>query len=218
MTPEFRAFGKTARLYGPVTITEKIDGTNGLVYVGDEGVWAGSRNRWLTDDGSKGGWDNHGFGKWVSENRQRLADLLGPGYHYGEWWGKGIQRGYGTDTKRFSLFDVERYKSLGYIDDSLGVKLVPRLYAGEFSLDNLARCSARLMWDGSRLCVGVTPPEGLVVRWEQPRVSFKVVFPGPEKPAKCKRSKHDLPPRRQYSEEEIAELRRQAAERKLVSA
>jgi hypothetical protein len=42
------------------------------------------------------------------------ADLLvlGPGLHRGEWYGKGIRRGYGLAGQRFALFDAERWTSL----------------------------------------------------------------------------------------------------------
>ena len=52
-----------------------------------------------------------GFARWVETNRERLITLLGPGLHFGEWWGSGIQRGYGLTKgdKRFSLFNVERH-------------------------------------------------------------------------------------------------------------
>ena len=34
---------------------------------------------------------------------------LEPGRHFGEWWGRGIQRGYGLTERRFSLFNVSRW-------------------------------------------------------------------------------------------------------------
>jgi hypothetical protein len=82
-----------------------------LAYVTDQhGVdqgphWllAQSRNRFIHP-----GNDNHGFARWVIDNAQELT-RLGPGYHYGEWWGQGIQRGYGLTEKRFSLFNVSRW-------------------------------------------------------------------------------------------------------------
>jgi hypothetical protein len=59
-------------------------------------MFAGSRNKWL-DCSSKG--DNMGFAKWVKENASSLL-MLGEGRHYGEWYGKGIQRNYGLEEKR----------------------------------------------------------------------------------------------------------------------
>jgi hypothetical protein len=64
-----------------------------------------SRSRWITPDD-----DNFGFAAWVEANRDELL-TLGPGRHFGEWWGSGIQRGYGLPKgeKRFSLFNVSRW-------------------------------------------------------------------------------------------------------------
>jgi hypothetical protein len=69
-------------------------------------VLAGSRNRWITPES-----DNFGFARWVKENEDALRIGLGPGQHFGEWWGQGIQRTYGLTEKRFSLFNVHRWKS-----------------------------------------------------------------------------------------------------------
>ncbi|HLE80817.1 MAG TPA: RNA ligase family protein, partial [Dehalococcoidia bacterium] len=100
---DFQEFGKIYRLSRDCIITEKIDGTNAQVVVLEDGrVLAGSRNRWITPEA-----DNFGFARWVKEHEEELRSL-GPGRHYGEWWGSGIQRGYGLKEKRFSLFNVSR--------------------------------------------------------------------------------------------------------------
>ena len=100
---EHVAFPKIPRLENEVIeITEKIDGTNALIYISDdlETVMAGSKSRWLKPTKAD---DNYGFAAWVEDNKDELRQL-GAGYHHGEWWGKGIQRGYGMDRKVFSLF------------------------------------------------------------------------------------------------------------------
>lgn len=121
---DFVTFPKVPRLYRPAVYTEKIDGTNASVYicypgefhgsqldekvvakVGDTFVLAGSRTRWITPED-----DNFGFAAWVKEHAEELVNL-GPGHHFGEWWGRGIQRGYGLDERRFSLFNVGRWMS-----------------------------------------------------------------------------------------------------------
>ena len=66
----------------------------------------GSKINFSVDNGKN--CDNHGFARWVSENAEELLKL-GEGRHYGEWHGKGIQRGYGLEEKRFSLFNVTRW-------------------------------------------------------------------------------------------------------------
>ena len=92
--PEFKGFKKIARLSRDNIITEKIDGTNGVIFIDENNnIFAGSKNIWLGDHT-----DNHGFWHWVMDNKEELLKL-GKGYHYGEWWGKGIQRGYGLNEK-----------------------------------------------------------------------------------------------------------------------
>src|SRR6478609_1926046 len=102
--PEFQEFPKMPRLSREVIITEKIDGTNAQVLITPEGeIHAGSRTRWITPES-----DNFGFAAWVRDNREQLLQL-GPGRHFGEWWGSGIQRRYGLSEKRWSLFNVQRW-------------------------------------------------------------------------------------------------------------
>ena len=102
--PEFKPFGKIPRLNREVWATEKLDGTNGLVHITPDGdVFAGSRTRWVTPEQ-----DNYGFAAWVKENEDGLRNL-GPGSHYGEWWGRGIQRNYGLKERKFSLFNTARW-------------------------------------------------------------------------------------------------------------
>lgn len=105
-TPEFKEFNKITRFWEQeLVVTEKIDGTNGLIHVDAEGnIQAGSRSRWITPEQ-----DNYGFARWAQENKEELKKL-GEGYHYGEWWGKGIQHGYGMDKKVFSLFNTHRWQ------------------------------------------------------------------------------------------------------------
>ena len=79
---EFTEFPKMARLSREVIVTEKIDGTNAQVCIGEDGsMLAGSRTRWITPQD-----DNHGFAAWVEAHREELL-TLGPGRHFGEWWG-----------------------------------------------------------------------------------------------------------------------------------
>jgi hypothetical protein len=101
MSSPFKGFGKISRLNRQVIVTEKIDGTNACVVVTDDGVvTAQSRSRIITPED-----DNFGFAVWVQKNAEELRKL-GSGYHYGEWWGQGIQRNYGMTEKVFSLFNV----------------------------------------------------------------------------------------------------------------
>lgn len=156
--PEFKEFPKIPRLTREIIITEKIDGTNALVYVAEDGtnqVYAGSRNRWITP-----GKDNFGFAQWVQQNQAELS-LLGPGYHYGEWWGRGIGRGYDLDERRFSLFntslwsDPERRPAC--------CRVVPVLYTGPFATDVVEDVLDQLRGSGSIAAPGYTKPEGVVI-------------------------------------------------------
>lgn len=102
----FEPMPKIVRHHRPLIITEKIDGTNACVIVTTQGkVFAGSKNRLLID-----GANNFGFATWVEEHDEELKEL-GVGLHRGEWWGHGIQRGYGLPqgNRRFSLFNVMRW-------------------------------------------------------------------------------------------------------------
>lgn len=122
----FEEFPKIARLKRGCIITEKIDGTNAQVIITDDGkIGAASRSRLITPDD-----DNFGFARWVKENEDELIKL-GPGRHFGEWWGGKIQRGYGLHEKRFSLFNVSRWEDPA--SRPACCSIVPILYRGDFS-------------------------------------------------------------------------------------
>lgn len=165
---EFEAFQKIPRLKRGCVITEKIDGTNAQVYVPeDDGpVLAGSRNRWITPEA-----DNFGFARWVYDHADELRTGLGPGRHYGEWWGLGIQRGYGLNEKRFSLFNSGRWSS----ERPACCGVVPVLYAGDFSTNAVDEAIARLNAEGSVAAPGFMKPEGIVVYHSIARQLFKVM-------------------------------------------
>lgn len=119
MLPEFKSFTKIPRLSREIVITEKIDGTNACIYIDEttNEMLVGSRTRWITPQS-----DNFGFAAWVEQNKEELYKL-GPGYHYGEWWGKGIQRGYGLNERRFSLFNISRWISENPLETGYRLKV-----------------------------------------------------------------------------------------------
>lgn len=164
--PEFTAFPKMARLAREVIVTEKIDGTNAQILITDEGeIFAGSRSRWITPED-----DNFGFARWVAENAQALL-ALGPGRHFGEWWGAGIQRRYGLTEKRFSLFNVSRWG-----DDETRpacCSVVPVLYRGLLLTDAIEAALDELRANGSRAAPGFMKPEGFVAFHMAGNVGFK---------------------------------------------
>ena len=171
MTVLFEAFDKIPRLRRGCIITEKLDGTNAQLCIPeDDGpMLIGSRNRWITPTD-----DNFGFARWATENEAALR-LLGPGRHYGEWWGAGIQRRYGLTEKRFSLFNTSRWKD-GIPCNLPNVATTPILYEGEFSDTAVADCLARLRDTGSVASPGFMQPEGIVVFHVASRSLYKVTL------------------------------------------
>lgn len=177
--PEFIAFPKIARYAREVIVTEKIDGTNAQVYISDDGgIIAGSRTRWITPED-----DNMGFARWVHENATELLKL-GPGSHFGEWWGAGIQRKYNIGEKRFSLFNVSRWS-----DDTVRPKcchVVPVLWRGPFDQLDSDAILTRLATEGSVAAPGFMKPEGIVIFHTANGGLFKKTIEKDEEP----KSKH----------------------------
>lgn len=189
----FQEFPKMARLSREVIATEKIDGTNAQIYITDDGDFlVGSRTRWITPEQ-----DNHGFARWAYENKEQLM-LLGPGRHFGEWWGSGIQRNYGLKEKRFSLFNVMRWclhdqepQRIATADPRIEkyqeklppcCGLVPLLYRGPFSTPVIDSVLLKLEGWGSMASPGFMKPEGIVVFHTAGNVGFKKTIEKDETP------------------------------------
>lgn len=192
---EFLEFPKMPRLSREIIITEKIDGTNAQLLITETGeMLVGSRTRWITPQD-----DNHGFAKWVEGNKQELLKL-GVGRHFGEWWGSGIQRGYGLQKgeKRFSLFNVGRWALHGtepkrivtadpriekYQDVLPEIcSLVPELYRGIFDTQKIDETLDLLKTNGSYASKGFMKPEGIVVFHIAGNVGFKKTIDKDEMP------------------------------------
>lgn len=204
---DFIEFPKIARYSREVIVTEKIDGTNAQIVVcpedevharldgsGSTGyadgfyLFTGSRNRWITPKD-----DNFGFARWVNENAAELVKL-GPGRHYGEWWGSGIQRGYGLQKgeKRFSLFNVSRWADRHTIPpESENTKhvdletlkwapscchVVPVLARGTLGEIDIPKILYDLQDAGSVASPGFRKPEGIVIFHAQGNVAFKKTY------------------------------------------
>ncbi len=169
---EFKEFPKISRLSRDIVITEKLDGTNAQVFiheiaegdgfpdgspvlavVGNRAILAGSRTKWITPED-----DNYGFARWVKENAEQLADL-GPGAHFGEWWGLGIQRRYNVPEKRWSLFNVHKW---GEVRPAC-CHVVPVLYRGAFDTNVAQYAMDQLAHGGSVAAPGFMKPEGVVI-------------------------------------------------------
>jgi len=147
---EFKSFQKIPRVTNnQVIITEKIDGTNALVAINEEGdFFTGSRNRWITPED-----DNFGFSTWAHDNKEELMKL-GPGYHYGEWYGAGIQRRYGLDEKRFMLFNLLRWR---------GNNEAPQCCEVATYLGNTIEGALEALGNGSVHVRSFDRPEGFVI-------------------------------------------------------
>lgn len=205
----FKPWPKTPRFFRDITITEKIDGTNGGIQIhrynfgelvdgypdiakhlvgqdtDDSGlpvfeylVVAQSRKRIVTPHD-----DNAGFGRWVWDNAQHLVDTLGTGTHFGEWWGKGIQRGYDQESKRFSLFNTAKWRDVLTVDgDDTGLGRVPVLYEGPLIEWEIQDAIWDLEANGSYVAEGYMNPEGIVIYHSAANEVFKVLLENDELP------------------------------------
>ena len=181
----FVEFPKIARLSRECIVTEKIDGTNAQILITEDGQFlTGSRSRWITPEN-----DNFGFSRWAHEHKDELM-ALGVGQHFGEWWGSGIQRGYGLPKgeKRFSLFNVSRW------DDNLRdpikfptakpacCHVVPVLYKGIFETSFVIGALTVLGAIGSKAAPGFMKPEGVVCWHVAAGMGFKKTLEKDEVP------------------------------------
>ena len=166
---DFIEFPKMARYSREVIVTEKIDGTNAQIMITEDGEFmVGSRTRWITPET-----DNFGFAKWAYEHKDELM-LLGAGRHFGEWWGSGIQRGYGLQKgeKRFSLFNVSRWEN----ERPACCCVVPILWRGDFGLLDVQSIMDSLRATGSLALPGFMNPEGIVIFHTKANFGFKKTF------------------------------------------
>lgn len=171
VAPPFVEFPSISRLAKDMIVTEKLDGSNAQVHITEDGkIYAGSRTRWITPLA-----DNFGFAAWVQEHRDELMQL-GPGSHFGEWWGAGIQRRYNIGEKRFSLFNVSRWS-----DDAVRpacCHVVPTLLQWTFDTSKIDEALAKLASEGSVAAPGFMDPEGVVVFHAASRTLFKKTLGG----------------------------------------
>lgn len=224
---EFIPFAKIPRLSRDIIVTEKLDGTNAQILItpvideaqlplvvahgpwpggaGDEitqglglAMLVGSRTRWIRpkQPGEKGDPDNYGFAAWCRDNAQELFKL-GPGRHFGEWYGRGINRGYGLPDRRFSLFNVSRWLPAEKVHGVPGIvsaedgtivsccSVVPVLYNGPFDEKKICGSLLQLQGCGSVACPGFSNPEGIVIFHTAGGYLFKKTIEGDESPKTC---------------------------------
>ncbi|MEV7425173.1 RNA ligase family protein [Streptomyces sp. NPDC091212] len=204
---EFTEWPKTKRLFRDIVVTEKLDGTNSAVHIASVPDWpltgvpdnsytlvvdgaryiitAQSRKRLIWPGKTT---DNYSFAGWAYDNAADLVRILGEGLHFGEWWGQGIQRGYGLEEKRFSLFNTARWfatredgldsmstrASTSALAGQIGA--VPVLYAGVFDESTIMGALTDLHWGGSVAAPGFDRPEGICVYHSQSRTVYKVTL------------------------------------------
>lgn len=164
---DFKPWPKITRIENKRTpiLTEKIDGTNACIVIGDNGEFAcQSRTRFITPED-----DNFGFARWAYENKEELLKL-GPGYHFGEWWGLGIQRGYNQQEKKFSLFNTRRWGEHNPNTPQC-VGVVPIL-----PVSSADEARQYLLQNGSVVAPGFTEPEGAVMYEPDTDTCFKVII------------------------------------------
>ncbi len=177
---EFVPFQKIARLSREIVITEKIDGTNASIHIGEDGSFrVASRTRWITPED-----DNYGFAKWAHANRDELM-TLGVGSHFGEWWGQGIQRNYSQTRKRFSLFNTHRWS--GETGERPACcDVVPVLYEGPLEehgvMKGVKAALVRLQTEGSVAAPGFMKPEGIIVFHKHSNSLFKKTLEKDDEP------------------------------------
>lgn len=181
----FKAWPKIPRLENEFYyLTEKLDGTNACIIITEDqafshtpifvpvidnkryGIWAQSRTRLITPED-----DNYGFANWVQNNAEQLVKDLGVGYHFGEWWGQGIQRNYGLTEKRFSLFNPNKISSICH-------NCIPfcTVDATKILQEEVDYWSEHLLTKGSLTVPGYMKPEGLVIYAEKAKQYWKVIL------------------------------------------
>lgn len=168
MSVEFRAWPKIPRgQHEQITITEKMDGTNGCVVIEDgQIVGVQSRKRFINPLD-----DNYGFAQWVQDNEEELLKM-GDGYHYGEWTGLGIQRNpHRLPDKRFYLFNTFRWGEHNPNTPAC-CHVVPVLYQGASSAENIYLTLEDLHDEAE----GKYVPEGIIVYFHKTRRYEKHTF------------------------------------------
>ena len=187
----FMPWPKIPRWESEVIITEKIDGTNAQIYIfhmdedvpfetiqykapmiDEHLVLAGSRKRFLSPEN-----DNFGFARWVYDNHEELYNTLGPGRHFGEWWGRGIQRGYDLDHRKFSLFNVNKWNKLKTpLLQTVPILTVVDEEEYDDLFDSILDARDNLERYGSFAASGYMRPEGMMVFHDRSNQLFKIVM------------------------------------------
>jgi hypothetical protein len=168
--PEFKKWSKMPRFRNQYyVITEKIDGSNGVIHITqDNQIFAGSRQQWITVEK-----DNFGFAKFVEDNKEELLKL-GPGYHYGEWYGQGIQRKYGLTERKFALFNIFKWNKDNKPSCCETVPIINKRSIINTSFYDLQLICQELKIHGSRIN-NFSKPEGICIYNTEAGKYFKMM-------------------------------------------
>lgn len=174
---EFKAWREIEKFTGiHVIVTEKIHGANCHVNVvsqpdGSLKAIAGKRTSYVGTQGL------FGFGEFVTSNEKEICEKLGPGRHYAEWTGAGVNGDYGLKNKTAVLFNTRHHgpkKAAGVLPDRFDV--VPVLYDGPYVQEKIDEVLADLKANGSKFSHGYMRPEGVVLFFPLFNAYKKIVF------------------------------------------
>ena len=197
--PSFNSIERLENIY--CVITEKIDGTNGLIEIHDstiDGVKFGSRNRYITFEN-----DNNGFANFFRHYTNQLFSLPNvieeePEYPiriYGEWFGCGIQRGYDLKDKFFMPFSTFYAEKL--IEHQIPNIIKPSImYTGKFSQEVVDTCM-QILTNGSLVIPEFKRPEGIVIHFPKYNFRLKQTFEGSKWKQNISKTEHDKKPKLQ---------------------
>ena len=177
-------------------ISEKIDGTNSLIEINETNVRFGSRNRYISFSD-----DNAGFANFFKDYEARFEDAAKdittdesyPLRIYGEWFGCGIQRGYGLKDKFFMPFNS--FYSEKLIEYQVPNVIAPNImYTGKFSMEVVDTCMQQLKLNGSGVVKDYKQPEGIVIFFPKYNFRLKETFDGAKWKDALPKSEHDKKP------------------------
>lgn len=175
---EFQAWPKIPRHVGfNVIISEKIDGTNACINVGEDLKIQSVQSRTRLIDVHN---DNFGFANWVEANKEVLESFLGEGRHYGEWAGPGIQSNpLKLTQKTFFLFNTHRWEDKSRILHPQ-VSVVPCLYIGTYYEGLFGDVMDKLYKKCYLHQNDEMEPEGIIIYWPQTRTMEKMTYANSE--------------------------------------
>ena len=201
-------------------ISEKVDGTNSLIEINEVfpvgepkeiQVRFGSRNRYITFNN-----DNAGFANFFRHYEARFKDVAAdiilkelevsgetltecqeqyPLRIYGEWFGSGIQRGYGLKDKFFMPFSTFYAEKL--IEYQVPNIIKPNImYTGKFSQE-IADICMQTLTNGSLVIPEFKRPEGIVIHFPKYNLRLKQTFEGSKWEQNIPKAEHDKKPKLQ---------------------